>query len=60
MAIEFTCPACGATLRVADEATGRVVRCGGCMSMLRVPEVPPPPPAFPPGYPDPHPISPDD
>jgi predicted Zn finger-like uncharacterized protein len=43
MAIEFTCPACGATLRVGDEAAGRVVRCGGCMSMLRVPDVPPQP-----------------
>jgi hypothetical protein len=41
MAIEFTCPACGGTLRVRDETIGRVVRCGGCMSMLRVPETEP-------------------
>lgn len=37
MAIEFTCPACGGTLRVTA-AAGSVVRCGGCMSTLRVPE----------------------
>jgi hypothetical protein len=39
MAIEFTCPVCGSMLRVAHETSGRLVRCGGCMSMLRVPEV---------------------
>src|SRR5581483_5942703 len=44
MAIEFTCPACGATLRVADDAAGRLVRCGGCLSALRVPELPAAPP----------------
>src|SRR5262245_4515399 len=37
MAIEFVCPACGGTLQVSDESAGRVVRCGGCMTMLRVP-----------------------
>jgi predicted Zn finger-like uncharacterized protein len=38
MAIEFTCPACGATLRVDDDAAGRLFRCGSCLSALRVPE----------------------
>jgi hypothetical protein len=38
MALEFTCPACGGTLQVGDDAIGRVVRCGGCLTMLRVPE----------------------
>lgn len=49
MAIEFVCPACQGTLRVGDEAAGRVVRCGSCMTTLRVPEqapaAPEPPPA---------------
>jgi predicted Zn finger-like uncharacterized protein len=45
MAIEFTCPACAGTLRIRDEAVGRLVRCGGCMTTLRVPE--PAPAAFP-------------
>lgn len=45
MAIEFLCPACGATLRVADDVPGRMVRCGGCLSVLRVPSGPPAPPA---------------
>ena len=39
MAIEFACPSCGGTLRVEDDAVGQVVRCGGCMTMLRVPDV---------------------
>jgi hypothetical protein len=43
MAIEFTCPACGGALRVRDAAVGQVVRCGGCMTMLRVPDAPPTP-----------------
>jgi hypothetical protein len=49
MAIEFVCPACGETLRVSDGSAGRVVRCGGCMTMLRVPaaEVDPAAPASP-------------
>src|SRR5437763_753553 len=62
MAIEFTCPACGGTLRIRDEAIGRVVRCGGCLSTLRVPESPAPaptdsagPPAFPGAEPFPSP-----
>jgi hypothetical protein len=57
MAIEFGCPACGGTLQVGDDAAGRVIRCGGCLTALRVPgadaavnpyevdrPVPPPPP----------------
>src|SRR5262245_21625280 len=51
MAIEFDCPACGGTLRVGDDTAGQVVRCGGCMTMLRVPDAAtpptPPPPTFP-------------
>jgi hypothetical protein len=41
MAIEFTCPACGGTLRIRDEAVGQLVRCGGCFTTLRVPEAEP-------------------
>jgi hypothetical protein len=37
MAIEFVCPTCNGTLQVGDDAAGRVIRCGGCQSMLRVP-----------------------
>src|SRR5262245_7959082 len=37
MAIEFVCPACQGTLRVGDDAAGRIVRCGSCMTTLRVP-----------------------
>src|SRR5207253_9451612 len=59
MAIEFTCPACGGTLRVRDAAVGQVVRCGGCMTMLRVPDAEPvpPSPAFPGAPPEPPPRS---
>jgi len=52
MAIEFVCPACQDTLRVGDDAAGQIVRCGSCLSTLRVPsaaaaveEAPPPPTA---------------
>lgn len=38
MAIEFVCPACGGTLQVGDESAGRVIRCGACLTALRVPE----------------------
>ena len=51
MAIEFTCPACGGTLRVRDAAVGRVVRCGGCLTMLRVPDAEPVPDSQPPAFP---------
>ena len=53
MGIEFVCPACHDTLRVATDAAGRVVRCGTCLATLRVPappadlpprDDPPPPP----------------
>lgn len=37
MAIEFACPSCGGTLQVGDESAGRVIRCGACMTALRVP-----------------------
>jgi hypothetical protein len=60
MAIEFTCPACGGALRVRDAAVGQVVRCGGCMTMLRVPDVEPvpsPSPSFPGAEPEPPPRS---
>jgi hypothetical protein len=48
MAIEFVCPACGGTLQVGDEAAGRVIRCGGCMTALRVPVPDPSPRSAPP------------
>jgi hypothetical protein len=38
MAIEFGCPVCGGTLHSEDDAVGQLVRCGGCLSMLRVPD----------------------
>lgn len=37
MAIEFVCPACHGALRVPDESAGQVMRCGNCMTALRVP-----------------------
>ncbi len=43
MAIEFVCPTCNSLLQVGDEAAGRVIRCGGCQTMLRVPETGPAP-----------------
>src|SRR5262245_38855330 len=43
MAILFTCPTCGATLRMADAAAGRVVRCGTCQGTCRVPDAAPAP-----------------
>ncbi len=40
MAVEFHCPTCGGTLRVGDGPAGRLVRCGGCLSVLKVPNAP--------------------
>ncbi len=40
MAIEFICPSCQGTLRVADSSAGGVVRCGNCLGTLRVPLLP--------------------
>lgn len=59
MAIEFGCPVCGGTLRVEDDAVGQVVRCGGCLTMLRVPDADPAPPSFPRSPASPFPGSPD-
>ncbi|MBA4191206.1 MAG: hypothetical protein C0467_24765 [Planctomycetaceae bacterium] len=44
MAVEFNCPTCGGTLRAGDGPAGRLVRCGGCLSTLKVPDAPPLPP----------------
>src|SRR5262249_51465066 len=57
MAIEFTCPACGATLRVTDDAAGRLVRCGGGPGPLPGPggAAAPPAPRLPPANPHPPP-----
>ena len=41
MAIEFLCPACQGTLSMPDDAVGRLVRCGNCMTTLRVPDAAP-------------------
>lgn len=41
MAVEFNCPACDGTLRTGDGPAGRLVRCGGCLALLRVPDAPP-------------------
>ncbi len=40
MPIEFVCPTCNGTLRVEDDFAGRVIRCGSCQTMLRVPNEP--------------------
>lgn len=37
--MEFECPTCHGVLQVDDEMAGRVIRCGGCLSTLRVPAV---------------------
>lgn len=57
MAIEFVCPACHSGLRVSDDAAGRVVRCGSCLTTVRVPAssgnaAPAPPPVPPAAGPD--------
>ncbi len=54
MAIEFVCPACAGTLRVGDESAGRVIRCGACMTALRVPAADPVADPDPPAAPDPY------
>lgn len=60
MAIEFGCPVCSGTLRVEDDAVGQVVRCGGCLTMLRVPNDAPSPPSFPGSAASPFPGPPDE
>jgi hypothetical protein len=37
MALEFTCPSCASTLSVDETSAGRLIRCGGCQRLLRVP-----------------------
>lgn len=37
MAFEFTCPSCHGMLQVDETAAGGLVRCGGCLTLLRVP-----------------------
>ncbi|MCS6866832.1 MAG: hypothetical protein RMJ56_13960 [Gemmataceae bacterium] len=39
MALEFECPTCQGVLQVGEDMAGRVIRCGGCLSTLRVPQV---------------------
>jgi len=38
MAIEFKCPGCQKSLRVADAAAGKQARCPGCGSIMMVPQ----------------------
>ncbi|MDY3561146.1 LamG domain-containing protein [Gemmata sp. JC673] len=38
MSIEFACPTCSGTLRVDDDSAGRLIRCGECLTTLRVPD----------------------
>lgn len=40
MAIEFNCPYCTATVRVGDDATGKIGRCPKCDTRLRIPTIP--------------------
>ncbi|WP_417850797.1 hypothetical protein [Thalassoglobus sp.] len=42
MAIEFHCPYCTATVRVGDDASGKIGRCPKCETRLRVPTIPSP------------------
>jgi hypothetical protein len=59
MAIEFECPTCRGTLQVGDESAGRVIRCGACMTALRVPAADPSQSgSLPPANPYDHPYSP--
>ena len=37
MAIEFPCPACGQTLRVAEEYAGKTAKCPECQASMTVP-----------------------
>jgi len=48
MAIEFHCPVCDATVRVGDDAAGKVGRCPQCDNKVRIPEVGPAPTPLPP------------
>ncbi|NIL97990.1 MAG: hypothetical protein GTO53_09575 [Planctomycetales bacterium] len=53
MPIEFVCPGCQKTLRVADDYAGRSAKCPNCQTVAQVPAAgrpatPPPPPPAPP------------
>lgn len=48
MAIEFHCPVCDATVRVGDDAAGKVGRCPKCQNKVRIPEIGPAPTPLPP------------
>jgi hypothetical protein len=39
MAFEFTCQSCGSVLSVDEAAASSLVRCGGCLTLLRVPDL---------------------
>jgi len=71
MSIEFNCPYCTATVRVGDDAAGKVGRCPKCETRIRIPDPRPqadspsvvptaetPTPTAPPVAPAPAPISP--
>ncbi|HET6423016.1 MAG TPA: hypothetical protein VFG20_04990, partial [Planctomycetaceae bacterium] len=64
MAIEFRCPYCEATIRVADSAPGRVGKCPKCNTKMVVPKpsaaLPPSLPVSLGGTPPPPPVVPDD
>lgn len=40
MTIEFRCPYCTATVRVGDEASGKIGRCPKCDTRVRIPSLP--------------------
>ncbi len=48
MAIQFNCPYCTATIKVGDEAAGKIGKCPKCETRLRVPVPRKPPPPLPP------------
>lgn len=41
MAIEFNCPYCTATVRVGDDASGKIGRCPKCDTRMRIPNISP-------------------
>ncbi|MEW4527730.1 hypothetical protein [Maioricimonas sp. JC845] len=56
MAIQFNCPHCTSSVRVGDEAAGKIGRCPKCNQRLRIPQVAPP--AAPPAHEPPAPAEP--
>lgn len=57
MLMQITCPGCGCQLPVESHLAGTNIQCGGCNTLVQVPNSPEPiglPPAAPDAYVDPH------